>query len=372
VQPGGISAELRRQTAPETQVGKNNSGRRARKGSSGGRPDERVLQLLSLLLHAGRGLSRAEIFEAIAAYRRDKKASGERMFERDKKDLREVGVAMGESEGETHLYSIDRRSFELPPLSLEEDERAALVLSAQALRAWRGLGYRDLVEEALRKLSFDGPGHGPGPEGGRLAVALPSVSAGPRVCKRVSELATAVERRKRVTIGYRTETGETTRRVIDPHALVYARGEWRLVGHCHSRKDTRTFRVDRIQSLVVAGKPGTPDFDPPANQATAHVPRSPWLFGSGEVEVVLDIAPERGWVTDEDFGSDAIRETLAATSPGENSWTRVRFRTGNLDYVVTRVLDGAGRIRVVAPPELVRKIHETATAVAALYPEAAS
>jgi predicted DNA-binding transcriptional regulator YafY len=47
----------------------------------------------------------------------------------------------------------------------------------------------------------------------------------------------------------------------------------------------------------------------------------------------------------------------------------VRFRTGNVEYVVTRVLDAAGYLRVLAPEELVTRVREKALAVATLYGE---
>jgi proteasome accessory factor B len=339
--------------------------------SSVSRSEERILQLLLLLLDADRGVSRTEIFDVIAAYRTAKSAAGERKFERDKKDLRDIGVPLRESESEPHLYSIDRRDYELPPLTLAEDERAALVLAAEALRAWHGVGYRDLVEQAIRKLSFDGPRGNGGPPPAHLAVALPSRTRRRKNSKMVASLTRAVENRKRVTLVYRSAGGESSTRAVDPYAVVYSAGDWQLVGHCHLRKAPRTFRVDRVERITVAGKPGTPDFERPRHWTlTDYVRRSPWEFQTGDsrvVEVVLDIAPERSWMVDEDFGLNASRASVAGPKDGE--WTRVRFRTGNLEYVVTRVLDAAGYLRVMAPAELVTRIRERALAVATLYGE---
>ena len=65
--------------------------------------DERILQLLRLLLlllDAGVPMSRAEIFERIRAYQTKKPEAGERKFERDKDDLRTLGVIIEESNEE--------------------------------------------------------------------------------------------------------------------------------------------------------------------------------------------------------------------------------------------------------------------------------
>lgn len=178
------------------------------------RPDERILQLLLLLIGAGRPVSRAEIFEAIAAYRTRNPAAGERKFERDKKELRELGVPIEESEDEEDAYEVSRRAYELPPIALEDDERAALALAAEALRGWDGLAYRDLVEDALRKLSYDAGALGRAQVPPHLAVALPARRPGGRMRKAVAELTRAVEARKRVSIAYASPDGEITERTV--------------------------------------------------------------------------------------------------------------------------------------------------------------
>jgi predicted DNA-binding transcriptional regulator YafY len=38
-------------------------------------------------------------------------------------------------------------------------------------------------------------------------------------------------------------------RDLDPYGIVHHAGQWYVVGHCHRRGDTRTFRIDRVASL---------------------------------------------------------------------------------------------------------------------------
>jgi proteasome accessory factor B len=329
------------------------------------------LQLLLLLIESARPVSRAEIFEAIPGYRTRVAAAGERKFERDKKELRELGVPIEEPEDdEPNLYQVRRRAYELPELHLGEDERAALALAAEALASWEGLTYRDLVEEALRKLSYATGLAGPAKAPSHMAVALPSRARGKSVRKKIEELTRAVESRKRVTLTYESSSGEATERPVDPYGLVYSGGDWQVIGHCHLRKAPRTFRVDRITRLRVASKPGTPDFErPPGFDLATYVQRSPWVFRAGAegvVEVTLAIGPDRAWMADEDFGPNAMREMLVADG-GSDPWTRVTFRSGNPDYVVARVLDAVGHVRVVAPAELRERVRAAAAGVLALY-----
>jgi proteasome accessory factor B len=322
-------------------------------------PDQRVMSLLMLLLEAQGPVSRQEIFQRIPSYRTADPLAGERKFERDKEELRAVGVPIEQIRGE-NVYLVHRRDYELRPVQLDNEERIALILAVEALRGSEGLVYRELVDDALRKLSFDNGRLGPGTAPAHLAITLPARERSARMRKRMELIGKAVEGRKRLTITY-VSGGVETMRAVDPYAAVYTGGNWQLVGHCH-------LRVDRIRKLKLAAKPGSPDFERPANfSLAAYVQRSPWVFQAGEskqaMDVVLDIGPERAWVADEDFGAAAIREPLPPAQAGGEGWTRVRFRSGNLAYIVTRVLDGVGHLQLVEPAELRARVREVAARV---------
>jgi predicted DNA-binding transcriptional regulator YafY len=135
------------------------------------------------------------------------------------------------------------------------------------------------------------------------------------------------------------------------------------------REKPRTFRVDRIAKVKLAPKPGTPDFKRPENwKLSTYVQRSPWIFQAGDTQtsfdVVLDIGPERAWMADEDFGPGSSCEPIAASEAGGEGWTRVRFRSGNAGYIITRVLDAAGQMKIVEPPELRARLREIADSIA--------
>jgi proteasome accessory factor B len=332
--------------------------------------DERILQLLLLLLDAGVPMSRAEIFERIRAYQTKKPEAGERKFERDKDDLRTLGVIIEESNEEGDSYRISQKGYELPPIELDDDERVALILAAESLRAAEGLPYRELAEDALRKLSFYAPRLNRAYAPAQVGISLPSREKGARMRRTLAQLSGAVDGRKQVTITYAAGNADKpSERKVDPYGLIYSAGDWHLVGLCHLRNAQRTFRVDRIVKLKVAPKPGTPDFEPPAGfDLAAYASRSPWVFQAGEgsatLDVVLDVGPERAWMAEENFGADATVQPVPEAEAGQAGWVRVRFRSGNPGYIVTRVLDAAGNMKVVAPPELRARVRQIAGAVA--------
>lgn len=329
-------------------------------------PDERILSLLMLLLDAEGPVSRAEIFQRIPAYRTAKPEAGERKFERDKDELRALGVPLVQEQEnvdgkEEAMYRVSQRSYGMRPVQLDDEERVALILAAEALRGSEGLVYRELVDDALRKLTFD---NGKPRLPGQIAISLPTRAQGKRMRKNLEVISMAVSARKRLTLTYESG-GRTSVRAVDPYAAVYVGGNWQLVGHCHLRELPRTFRVDRIRKVKMAVRPGTPDFERPVDFSVhTYVQRSPWVFQAGESElamdVVLDIGPERAWMADEDFGPASTKEILAANVAGGEGWSRVRFRSGNPGYIVTRVLDAAGHLRVVAPAELRGRVVQIA------------
>lgn len=51
-----------------------------------------------------------------------------------------------------------------------------------------------------------------------------------------------------------TET-EPELRELDPYGLAYRSNKWYIAAYCHIRQDVRTFRVDRMQQLVVTDRP---------------------------------------------------------------------------------------------------------------------
>jgi proteasome accessory factor B len=101
------------------------------------RKTERLLGLVVCLLSTRRYLSADQIRAAVPGYP-EQDDLFKRMFERDKEDLRELGVPL--ETGLNHPfdddpgYRIRQQAYELPELRLEADEAAVLGLAA---RVWR-------------------------------------------------------------------------------------------------------------------------------------------------------------------------------------------------------------------------------------------
>jgi proteasome accessory factor B len=343
------------------------------------RKTERLLDLLVLLLGAAEPVSISAIREQFSDYRGKNRETGARAFERDKKELVLLGVPLrcvrkgqswppgsGDELGEDS-YIIDRDAYLLPELDLARDEIGALAVVAEVARAQAAFPYREGIDSALRKIAFDAQQPEAPPD---LRLDLPMAHAGRAAKKHLRVLEEAVHGRKRLEIAYR-KPGQPPAprgtpgsvRTLDPYGLVYRQGSWLLVGLDHARREVRTFRVDRITRVKVAGKPGQPDFERPSDvDVRALALRSPWTFETTPpVRVVLETAPELAHLAREDFGLQAVSEILPSGG------VRITFSCGNPSYVVTRVLAAAGRLMLLDPPALRQMVRQAAQAAAARY-----
>ena len=229
------------------------------------RKTERLLSLVVCLLSARRYLTAAQIREAVPGYPASFEAF-KRMFERDKDELRELGIPLETGTNgtgdEEYGYRISRQAYELPEITLEPDEVAVLGLAA---RVWRRAELAGAAEGALLKLRAAGidaeeltqPGIEP-------RVQTPEAAFGP--------LWEAVRDRRPVTFGYRAAGRSTAqRRSLEPWGVVNRRGRWYVVGQDTDRGAERVFRLSRIDGPVTFTGPAGTVVVPPGTDVRAAV-----------------------------------------------------------------------------------------------------
>jgi proteasome accessory factor B len=350
-------------------------------GDEGGRGDrgdrsKRLLDLVMILLRARTPVAYRDIREQFPSYQTLNAEAGLRAFERDKADLLELGVPIRyvtpdeDDSIEDGGYVIDLKRFKMPEVRLTPDEVSALVLAASVAHAMPGGAYPKIVDLALKKLAFDLPDLPDTPtEFPRPAttptvlVHFPDKVLRPELGEIYATLEAATRLRKRVTMNYQTAaTGMTSRREVDPYAMVYREGAWLVVGYCHLRKDVRSFRVDRIREAEMAPKPKSPDFERPADfDVKAYAQRSPWTFAAEPPEEVqLELSASAAEVANEDFGPTAVKRV-------ENGQTFIPFDCANLEFAITKILAAKGAIRVRRGDRLLARVTEELDAIAGKY-----
>jgi proteasome accessory factor B len=215
------------------------------------RKTERLLNLVVCLLATRRYLPAEQIRRAVPGYP-DTDEAFKRMFERDKEELRELGIPLETGSeggaGDEPGYRIPPEDYELPEIRLGPDEAAVLGLAA---RVWQRASLAEAASGALLKLRAAGVDTddrtplGIEPRIGTDEPAFPALWA-------------AVRDHRPVTFDYQgAGRAAARRRHLEPWGVVNRRGRWYVVGHDRDRDDVRVFRLSRIRGAVTyAGPPG--------------------------------------------------------------------------------------------------------------------
>ncbi|MFE9421414.1 helix-turn-helix transcriptional regulator [Kitasatospora sp. NPDC006697] len=212
---------------------------------------ERLMNLALCLMNTRRPLSKRELRESIEAYREAGAQGSEdafnRMFERDKDDLRELGLVIDVDEntldGEAgYLARPDRNR--LPEIALDAEEAAALSLAA---KVWQQARLSGAASGALQKLRAAGVPFTDTEAAGGTALEpyIPVREAA------FEPLLLAARDRRPVAFDYRkagAAVGEP--RAVEPWALECWRGHWYLAGWDRDRGASRVFRLSRIVGKV--------------------------------------------------------------------------------------------------------------------------
>lgn len=238
---------------------------------SGGRT-ERLLNLVFCLMAARRSVSRAAIQSSVPGYSVDQgDAAFERMFERDKDELRQMGIpveTVTDVNGEVEGYRIKAEAYRLDPIAFPPDELRVIALAAQM---WDEAILGPVATTALRKIEA-AQGTAPATPGDlRMSVQLAAAEPA------LMPLLQAVRERRAVTFAYRGAADASAgRRRVDPWGVVSREGRWYVVGHDHDRQAPRCFRLSRIEGQVqVSASEQSVERDPDLDITALVVPGDP-------------------------------------------------------------------------------------------------
>lgn len=231
---------------------------------------ERLLNLYIMLLAQRRLVPRLTIRRALYSDYPDTTRGDEafeKAFERDKDDLRELGVVIEVGSMDALFddeigYRISPDDSALPEIRFEADEAAVLGIAA---RAWEQQTLARATSEAMRKLAAQGVEV----DASRLDLMPPSLRAEEPAFDAFWD---ATQKRRTVTFDYRRPGEEARQRKLQPWGVVRSSGRWYVTGHDVDRGAQRIFRLSRVQGAVRAvGKAGAYDVPDGVNvQASAQ------------------------------------------------------------------------------------------------------
>jgi proteasome accessory factor B len=316
------------------------------------RRTERLVNLVICLLSTRRYLTAAQIARIVPGYEHDEEdpkahEAFQRMFERDKAELRDLGVPL--ETGTTSVfetepgYRIARRDYALPEIHLEPDEAAAVGLAA---RLWQHAGLASSASSGLLKLRAGGIDVDPHATLGVEAVVTVDPAFEP--------LTAAVRDRQAVTFDYHVPERDAARtRKLQPWGVVCWRGRWYVVGHDLERGAERCFRLSRIVSGVRrVGRRGA--YEPPKVDLIAYVAKT-----SGPVE-----RTSRASVLVRPGRAAGVRRWAETCVPGPDG-DRLTLRYADVDFFAGWLVGYGADVVVLDPPELREEVVKRLKAIVA-------
>jgi len=212
------------------------------------RKSERLVNLTIALLATKRYLTKSEIFRTVDGYEGSPEAM-ERMFERDKDDLRSLGIAI--ELGSFDPLFEDEAGYRITPssykLDLGELDGTDIALLSIAASAWTGAALERESTSALIKLASMGLDS----DSQALSLLAPRING---TNENFTLITDAIIRRSEIEFEYMSSDLTKQQRRIAPYSLRGQSGSWYLVGQDLEKNSLRTFRLDRIVSEVSASK----------------------------------------------------------------------------------------------------------------------
>ena len=350
---------------------------------------ERWLNLIAFLLNHHYAVAREEILTHVADYQDDwnsgderRRESARRKFERDKAELRELGVVLDtqkvsvpHSDQEVDGYVLRPKDFYLPYLELAAGrprqrpyhlhsvrigaaDVPVLRRAAEWVAQLEGTPLGAAAQSAVRKLSFDVPEIETG--GAETAINEPTPGGFERQFAILKE---GVESHRAVRCRYYAIGRDEERtRVIEPYGLMLVWGHWYCVGRAPDRDALRVFRVDRMSdATLVPGDDG--EFVVPRSFRIAdYLDRAPWELGEAKpVTATVRVRfPQSRWVLAEGLGKVKRHVT-------EDGSAVLEFAVRAPDAFVRWLLPFGAQAEVLGPPALKRRLGQARDALRRLY-----
>ncbi len=304
---------------------------------------ERLLNLVIALAATSRWLTKEQIRRAVPQYERcESDEAFDRMFERDKEDLRELGVPLVTGSHDPLFddepgYRIDRGRYELPAIDLTAEELAVLGLAS---RVWQQASLAGPAARAMVKLRSLGVSED--------CETLVGIEPRVRAAEPAFEpLYAATRDGAPVAFRYR-KPGDTAaaERRVEPWALTARGGWWYLVGHDRGRAAPRAFKLSRIEGGIrrvgAAGTVVPPrDLDPAAMVRPERTERD-------DRPARLRLRAGRGTAL-------RLREGARLVTD-EEGWSLIEIPIGDVAQLAHQLAGHGPDVLVESPPELRERV----------------
>ena len=297
---------------------------------------ERLINLTIALLATKRYLIKSEIFRTVEGYEGSAETK-ERMFERDKDDLRNLGITIDVGSFDPLFsdeagYRIKSENYQLDLGEITSTEISLLSLAAEA---WQGAALEDAAQSAILKLSSIGVPADP--------IDIPGLS--PKLSNSSTDLVAitdAIAHSNYLHFDYLSPNLEAQERTIVPIALSNRSGFWYVSGVDQEIQEVRTFRLDRIIGAIEALK----------NKSAFEFP------ADFDFDLVNVTAPNRLAVIDVRKGKGHALRTLSESTKDLGEWDQIKVPIHSIQTLAAEILWHGEDVFVHQPTDLREYIVE--------------
>ena len=292
---------------------------------------ERLINLTIALLATRRFLTKGEIFRSVDGYEGSEETK-ERMFERDKDGLRNLGIAI-EVGGFDPLFE-DEAGYRIKPekysLDLGHLTGTEIALLSLAGQAWKGAALDEAAQSALTKLHSMG-----------IQSDLDGVPAiAPRLNTSGGDfhsMTTAISERCTISFAYLSPSLTREIRTVAPYAIATRNSHWYVAGKDVAKDGVRTFRFDRIEGEITINK----------SDRGYEIPAGFDLFAILESELSTHIA-----TVDIRKGKAHLLRNTAITTSEMGEWDRITVNYFDAEGFIDLILWHGDDALLIAPIEL--------------------
>jgi len=312
-----------------------------------GRQVIRQLSILRLLETSRRGLTAAELHQAINDG--DGDSCTQRTIYRDIEQLQQAGFQLVEQDARWSLY---RKGTSLQVWPLKPSEVLTLLLSEELLSPTTGAfgtALRDLRKRLMAELS---------PAGRDLVNELRASSratlSAPLQLANHDAVFTAIDdacgREHCLRLSYSTPGKGVAERVVEPHLFWVHEGRPYLVGYCRSAQEFRTFAVQRVQAAEVLDEP----FDRRAGfDSAAFIDRGFGMLHGEAHAIRIEFSVEVAHLA-----SERLWHRTQQVTPAEAGSVVLSMTAAGLPEIAAWVASFGGKARALSPNALVQAVRE--------------
>jgi proteasome accessory factor B len=293
--------------------------------------NSRLINLVIALLATKKFLTKPQIFKAVAGYDGNTEAT-DRMFERDKEELRALGIEI-EMKAIDPLFEDEigyrirpeRYRLDLGPLSTEEVQLLAL-----AAEVWRESVFEDLALSSARRLESLGINAD--------FAEIPIANSYKEAPSNLLDLLAAIQNQKKVNFEYLNLEDQPEKKTVSPYGIYSRKERWYLYAEDFASGIKKSYRLDRIVSEVKATKE---DFQP----KEFAIPKTHFPSINAVVEVRRDCAPDISLIGREIESND--------------EWIKYQVEFESENSAVACILRNTPNARLLEPISLVASVTKS-------------